>query len=252
MNIGILGVGVIGTAIVEGFCYDNDMTHNVFLSPRGRKHVDYLTNTFDNVHRCDSNQEVLDYSDVVIVSILPEIGLEVLSSLKFKEDHHVINLMRNIKLDEIESVIGKTKSLVHMVPLSFISKRIGPIAIYPKNDTVNNLFDHLGHVIAYDSMSKIESVAAITGLMTSYYRLLYVVSDWGVSNGLSMNEAVGYTSSFFESLTLHANKGDLKKLSHEVTPGGINEFALEQMNKLQVYPEIISTLETMLKEIKNN
>lgn len=250
MKIGILGVGVIGSAIIEGFCYDNDMSHSLYLSPRGKELSQQLESKYDNVIRCASNQEVIDHSDVVIISILPEIGLDILKLLTFNKNQHVINLMRNIKLDEIEAVIGEIKSLTHMVPLSFIENRIGPIAIYPKNDVVIQLFRDLGKVIPYNEMAKIESVASITGLMTSYYNLLNEVSNWGVKNGLTKDEAVEYITSFFESLTLHG-KSDLERLSAEVTPGGINEYALKRLQNQNVFSEITRSLDFMLKEVKN-
>lgn len=36
MNIGILGVGVIGRAIVEGLCYEDDQSHRIFVAPQSK------------------------------------------------------------------------------------------------------------------------------------------------------------------------------------------------------------------------
>jgi len=251
MNIGIIGVGVIGSAIVEGFCLNEDTSHSFYLSPRGESMGKKLVESFSNVRQCTSNQEVLDKADVIIVSVLPSIGLELLKSLEFKSTHHVINLMRNIKLNEIEEVIGKTQSLTHMVPLSFISKRQGPIAIYPANDIVADLFCHLGSVKGYDTMAKIESVAAITGLMTSYYRLLNDVSKWGMANNLTRDESVDYTTDFYLALTQHAKEGNLEVLSSEATPGGINEYALKRLERQAFFSNHRDTLNPMLEDIKN-
>lgn len=250
MNIGILGVGIIGSAIIEGFCYNNDKEHVLYISPRGKERSVRLSNKYEQVIRCETNQEVIDHADIVIISLLPRIGLEVISELNFRSEQHVINLMRNIKLDAIKDVVGETKTLTHMVPLSFISKREGPIAIYPGNAFVFKLFDNLGNVIPYDSMKKIESVAAVTGLMTSYYRILNDVSKWGENSGLSKEESVQYTTKFFAALTQHAKTSDLEMLSSEVTVGGINEYALSYLSNSGTFSDIIETLDPMLEEVQ--
>ena len=54
-----------------------------------------------------------------------------------------------------------------MVPLPFAAKRIGPIAIYPHDREVANLFKPLGEIIV-DEVKQIEALAAITALMSSY------------------------------------------------------------------------------------
>lgn len=251
MKIGIIGVGVIGSAIVEGLCYGHDESHQVFLSPRNHEIGNKLVDLYANVKQCSSNQEVLDQAELVIISVLPEIGLDLLTDLEFNESHHVINLMRNIKLEEIETLIGPTKSLTHMVPLSFISKRKGPIAVFPGHKVVIDIFNHLGQVMIYECMDKIEAVAAITGLMTSYYRLLHDVSLWGKEKALTDDEAKDYTCEFFKALTQHAQESDLEKLAGEATPGGINEFALRRLEKDKVFTRFVETLNPMLNDVKN-
>lgn len=251
MNIGILGVGVIGHAMAEAFCFGNDKTHNIYLSPRGEKLSTELANKYDNVHRCVDNQAVLDQSDYVFIALLPKIGMGIIEPLVFRKNHRVINLMLNIKLDEIEGAIGKTESLTHIVPLSFISKRNGPIAIYPSNEDVISLMSKLGHVVVMDCVEKIESIAAITGLMTPYYTLLNNLVNWGCENNLTLEESKAYTSSFFEALSKHAGENDLEILSKEMTPGGINEMALnhiEDKSGFEPWTDILEPIMTRLKK----
>ena len=250
MNIGILGIGVIGSAVAQGFLKDGDLEHKFYISPRGENRSQALEKEYSQVVRCKSNQDVLDASEVIIVSVLPQKGLEILSELEFKSNHHVINLMSDKKLDQIEAVIGKTKSLTHMVPLSFIQNREGPIAIYPQNKFVIDLVNKLGHVVAVDDVNKIESIAAITGLMTSYYRLLNDVANWGENNGLTYEESKDYTTNFFEALSKNASSGDLNILSNEMTPEGLNEYALKYLDENMTFDKWINTLDPMLKRVK--
>jgi len=228
-NIGFIGTGVITSALVTGFCSCRDLDHKIYLSPRNAKRAAELAAKFDNVTVAGSNQEVLDKSEWVVLAVIPKYGEEIIRPLSFREDHRVINLMSDRKLPEIASWIGKTRTLVHVVPLPFAAMRIGPIAIYPNDRDTAELFAPLGEIVAVDDVKRIEALASITGLMSSYYTLLWEIVKWGVSEGLSEKEATSYTAAFFEALSTrirHAEEGELGRLANEMTPGGLNEMAL--------------------------
>lgn len=250
-KIGFIGIGVIASAMVEGFCMKDDLEHEIYLSPRNITNATNLSEKNMNVHVCRSNQEVLNKSDWVILSVLPKLGEEIIRPLRFKESHNVINVMSDHKLPEIQDWIGKTRSLVHVVPLSFIARRSGPIAIYPVNNEVVELFSPLGEVIAVDDVSKMETITAITGLMTSYYALLHNVVKWGETEGLTKEEATNFTSSFFEALSKHARYGDLTSLATEMTPGGLNEMALHDIEGQGGFDIWIKALAPIMNRLKN-
>lgn len=248
MKIGVIGIGVIGSAVVKGFALDG--LHEIYISPRSSTTGTALDLEYTNVTRVSSNQAVVDQSDYVFISVLPKYGFEVLKSLTFRGYHRVINLMSDKKLEDIRKIIGKTESLVHMVPLSFISKGNGPIAIYPKDEAVECLMSSIGRVISVNNPQKIESIAAITGLMTSYYKLMNDVVKWGCDNDLSKEEALEYTTHFFEALAKHAREDDLELLSSEMTPGGINEKALNYIGVEGGFTPWIDILNPLLDKIK--
>lgn len=250
MKIGILGVGVIGSAVVHGFCMKQDPEHELFISPRSKTASLELEEGYEQVTRCESNQEVLNRSDIIIISVLPHRGLEILEELSFRKDHKVINLMSDKKLEDIKAVIGETATLVHVVPLSFIAKRNGPIALYPKDETIMQLLDKLGDVVAVDSIEKIKAMAAITGLMTSYYSLMNQVANWGEVNGLNTEESRHYTTTFFEALSKHGQDHHLPTLATEMTPGGLNEMALNHLKKEEAFKPWVEVLDPIMERLK--
>lgn len=252
MNIGILGVGVIGSAIIEGFCFENDLEHNIYVSPRNEKLSKALSMKYKNVFRCHNNQEVLDKSEYIFIAVLPSNGMTIIESLSFRKNHKVINLMSDKKLPDIQLVIGETASLTHMIPLSFISKRSGPIAIYPSNKEIEHIINKLGNIIPVDCVEKIESIAAITGLMAPYYSLLNNIVNWGSENNLSLNESKEYTTSFFEALSRHAGGNNLDDLANEMTPGGINEMAYNHLKNVNGYQPWTQILEPIMMKLKKN
>ncbi|MGO2643033.1 NAD(P)-binding domain-containing protein, partial [Brevibacterium aurantiacum] len=70
-TIGIIGVGEIASAIVEGACAGDDRP-DFFLSPRNAECSAKLASDFDRVEVCESNQDVIDRSEHVILAVLPQ------------------------------------------------------------------------------------------------------------------------------------------------------------------------------------
>lgn len=249
MKIGVIGVGVIGSAIIEGFCYEGDCSHDLLISKRNKLRSETLALKYSNISRYD-NQEILDRAEVIILSVLPKDGYDILESLKFKSSHHVINLMSDKKLEDIKRVIGDTASLTHMVPLSFISNRNGPIALYPKHDLIENLFSTLGQVVSVESYDEIKAIASITGLMTSYYKLLNDIVSWGENNGLTHDVSKVYTTHFFQALSQHGREHNLNQLAQEMTPGGLNQFAVTYLQDQESIKTWVKALDPILMRLK--
>lgn len=253
VKIGFIGTGVITSALVTGFCSAGDLDHSIFLSPRNAEKAAYLAGKYKNVTVASSNQEVLDRSEWVVLAVVPKFGEEIIRPLSFREDHRVINLMSDRKLPEIAGWIGKTRTLVHMVPLPFISKRTGPIAIYPNDREVAELFAPLGEIVAVDNVEKIEAIAAITGLMSSYYELLWNIVKWGKDQGLSEKESSDYTTAFFEALShqVHNAGGrELQRLAGEMTPGGLNEMALLSIKEQGGFEPWVKALDPVIERLR--
>lgn len=252
-NIGFIGTGVITSALVTGFCSGGDLDHRIYLSPRNAERAKELAEKFPQVTVARSNQEVLDKAEWVVLAVVPKYGEEIIRPLAFREDHKVINLMSDRKLPEIAGWIGKTRTLAHMVPLPFASKRMGPIAIYPDDREVRELFSPLGEIVGVDDGEKINVLAAITGLMSSYYTLLWEVVKWGEEKGLSRKESKDYTTAFFEALSYqagHKTAGELEKMAGEMTPGGLNEMALLSIRQEEGFQSWVRALEPVLARLQ--
>ncbi|WP_245599740.1 NAD(P)-binding domain-containing protein [Embleya scabrispora] len=67
-RIGIIGVGEIGRAVVEGLCDGGGASPDVF-SPRGARTAAELCERYEGVHVCADNQEVASRSELVIIAV---------------------------------------------------------------------------------------------------------------------------------------------------------------------------------------
>ena len=233
MRIGVIGTGIMASYMVTGFC-DQECAHEFILSPRNRKKSANLAAKYENVSVAEDNQDVLDHSEVVILSVLPQSAEEILSQLKFRRDHKVISIIPILGLQKIAGIIGETEILVDVLPLPFISRRIGPIVQYPPCAETEALLHPLGDLIVVESEQEMNAMRSITALMSPFYELLNCVVEWGESNGLTETAAKAYTTSFFGTLTVLASQtreGGLKELAEEMTPGGLNWQAVSYLKE---------------------
>ena len=257
-KIGVIGVGTISTAIVKGFNKDGLSENEFVLCPFDLEKAKVLTDKFSNVTVATSNQDVLDKSEWVIIAIIPSIGREVLTDLKFREDHRVINLMTDHKLEDVAAMIGKTKVLVRMVPLPFIVHRIGPIVVYPPSPDTEQLFSPLGDIVSVESEKAMETMSVTTALMSPFYQLMNDVIKWGIKEGLTTEQAVQYSASFFSALLFMIKGRDvdgINKLVNDMTPGGINEMALmliREVGGFDLWPESLDKVMDRIKERRNS
>ena len=224
MNIGFVGVGTIATCMLEGFQKAGN-SHEFFLSPRNTKKSSVLAKKYSNCHACDSNQEVVDKSDVVILSLLADNCIEVLEGLNFRFNQKIVNVVATIPPEDILGAVGKNVGFSHVIPLPSCKNNSGPIAAFPKSEFLLELFSPIGKVVFASSMNDIRTMQSITALIAPFYSLMSGLADFAEGEGLERYEAKSFITTFFASLCQNLEGADFKELAAEMTPGGLNELA---------------------------
>lgn len=253
MKIGVIGTGIMASYIVQGFC-DMGCEHSFILSPRNREKSAYLASKYTNVTVAKDNQDVLDNCEAVILSVLPQNAKEILSQLNFPKEIKVISVIAAIGLDNLEKIIGKREVLVDVLPLPFISKRMGPVVIYPHCSEIEELLKPMGDLIVAQNEKQMADMRTITALMSPFYQLCHSVVSWGEENGLSEKDAKKYTTSFFSALCCMAantENGKLKELAEEVTPGGLNWQAVNYLKENDSFKHWQQALDIILKRVES-
>ena len=233
IKIGILGTGTISSALVRGFCTDRKRSGECrfFLSPRNAEKAAALAEAFPGlVTVCSNNQEAVDRSEWVFLTVLPPQGREVLTSLTFRPEHKILTIMSDHSVTRVREWTGPVSKIIRMVPLPFAAMHIGPIAVYPHDPETEELFAPLGNVIPVERENELSVISAETAVMSAFYHLIYDTVSWGEEHGLPKEASLEYMTSFFEALSVkarNAENGDVYALAYEMTPGGLNETALK-------------------------
>ena len=108
MKIGFLGVGTVSAAVIEAMASRGGQQEIIYLSPRGEKRSTELAAKFDHCVRLESNQAVVDASDMVVISMLPNQVEDALADLTFRADQIIASFIASIQ----PSGIAKLNSLL--------------------------------------------------------------------------------------------------------------------------------------------
>ncbi|NCU50301.1 MAG: hypothetical protein EBX29_00770, partial [Candidatus Fonsibacter lacus] len=178
MKLGFVGVGKIATSVIEGIFKAKINVKEIILSPKNRKNSKFLQNKFKKIKIAKNNQEVLDKSNWVVLSVTPKIGKQILKNLKFKKNHIILNFMSTIHNSELKKIIFPAKQIFKIAPLPMIKYNLGPIIIYPKNKIIENFFSRLGKVIATNNEKENKKLWVMTSFMATYLEIFNTAHKW--------------------------------------------------------------------------
>ena len=253
MRIGFLGTGAITTALVTGLCTARKVVDSIWVSPRNRQKAEHLHTQFPKVVVGQTNQEVVDNVDIIVLAFLPKDLAFILKGLTMKEGQIIINLLSGTKNSQIAAMVNQNFPIIRAVPLPYAAEHIGPIVVYPDNKVVNQIFDALGTVVSVDAEEQLEYLSIITALMAPYFEMLANITDWATKAGVNQKQAADYIASMYEALSVLAQKsptGDLHQLADKsMTPGGLNELARKIINESGGYHYLEPALEAVANRV---
>ena len=253
MRLGFIGTGKIASSVITGICNSSIIYKNVIISPRNRKIANNLKKRFKKIKIAKNNQEIINNSDWVFLSVTPTVGKKIIKDLKFRSNQKVISFISTITLSQLKKMIKKKVDIVRAIPLPPISLKEGPVPICPPNKKVKAFFDKLGSTVEIKNEKLSINFWSTSGLMASYYNMLDTISVWLNKRGVKKLDAQKYVTSLFLALSKDAvinSTKDLKLLIKESqTPKGLNEQGLKEMIKKDVYKSVVSTLNSIHKRL---
>ena len=253
MILGFIGTGKIASSVITGICNSKIRYKQIIISSRNKKISLSLKKKFKKVIISKINQEIVDKSNWVFLSVTPSVGKNIIKDLKFKKNQKVISFISTITLSELKKKIKEKVDIVRAIPLPPISLKEGPVPICPPNKKVKAFFDKLGSTVEIKNEKLSINFWSTSGIMASYYNILDTMSVWLNKKGVKKLDAQKYVTSLFLALSkdavINSNK-DLKLLVKDSqTPKGLNEQGLKEMTKKDVYKSLTSTLNSIYKRL---
>ena len=249
MNLGFIGTGKIASSVITGICSSNIKYKKIIISSRNKIIAKKLKKKFKNIIIIKNNQEIINLSNWVFLSVTPIIGERIINELEFKSNQTIISFISTINLSQLKKAIKVKAKIVRAIPLPPISLKKGPVPIYPPNKKVKDFFNKIGSAIEIRNEKSSINFWSTSGMMASFYELLNVMTNWLVRRGVKRNNAQKYITSLFLALSEDAVANSHKHLKYLVkesqTPKGLNEQGVKELSKAGFYRSLEKTLNSI-------
>ena len=253
MNLGFIGTGKITSAVITGICRSKISYKKIIISDRNKLIARSLKKKFKKITINKSNQEIINKSDWIFLSVTPIVGEKIIKDLRFRSNQTIISFISTITLAQLKKAIKVRAKIIRAIPLPPISLKKGPVPICPPNKKVKAFFDKVGTTVEIKNEKSSINFWSTSGMMAPFYELLRVMTNWLVKKGVKRNNAQKYITSLFLALSEDAvinSKKDLKYLVKESqTPKGLNEQGVKELTKLGFYKSLEKTLNSIHKRL---
>ena len=253
MKVGFIGTGQIAKSTILGILKSNLKLEKIYISQRNKRIARLLSKKSKKIRIIINNQEIINKSNWVFLSITPTVGNKILKDLKFKKNQTIISFISTINMSQLKKYIKVKATIVRAIPLPPISLKAGPVPIFPPNKNVKRFFNQLGTTVEIENEKLSKNFWATSGMYASFYELLSTMSNWLVKRGIRRDKAQKYVTSLFVALSEDAvvnSKKDLKYLVKDSqTPRGLNEQGVKELRKAGFYRSTEKTLNSILKRL---
>ena len=253
MILGFIGTGKIASSVITGICKSKISYKKIIISPRNKSIARNLEKKFKKIEIARNNQQLIDKSDWIFLSVTPDVGEKIIKNLKFKSKQTIISFISTITLPKLKKLIKVKAKIYRAIPLPPISLKKGPVPICPPNKKIRSFFDKLGTSVEIKNEKLSINFWSTSGMMATFYEILRVMTDWLVKRGVKRNAAQKYITSLFLALSEDAvvnSKKDLKYLVKESqTPKGLNEQGVKELTKLGFFRSLEKSLNSILKRL---
>jgi len=254
MNLGFIGSGEITKAVVTGILSSKIKYRTIYISKRNRIISSNLSKKSRKIKVLKDNQEIINKSNWVFLSVTPNVGKKILKKLKFKSSQKIISFISTIKMVELKKYIGNSSEIVRAIPLPPISLGVGPVPIYPPNKKIKSFFNKIGETIEIKDEKMSLNFWAMSAMMAQFYEMLNFLSLWLIRKGLNKQKAESYITSLFLGLSKNAHQNNYRSLKELVkksqTPGGLNQQVLKYLKRHNFYKQLSNSSNHIITRLK--
>lgn len=232
MKIGIIGVGHLAGYLVDGLM-QADQPPEIILSPRGSQNSERLSERY-NLPIAETNAEVVEKSDVVVLATRPLDMLDAVKGLPWRAGQTAISVAAGVAWTGLSRAVAPATA-VRSLPVTAAKIGESPTCLYPENETAQALFARLGSVHVFPD-EKLFDLGSMYGVVFSVFHAgIQTVADWFESNGLDAETARALSAASFRATSGMAEKHpdrDFDDMVNEyISEGSLSLIALENLRE---------------------
>ncbi|HSB03562.1 MAG TPA: pyrroline-5-carboxylate reductase [Thermodesulfobacteriota bacterium] len=198
-TVGFVGTGNMGEALIHGLVYGHlCRPEQILCSDVRPERLKAIRETY-GARGTTHNIEVVKQSDIVILSVKPQIMKQVIDEIAKHLDLSklIISIAAGVPLEAIESCAQKELKLVRVMPNICVSVREGVSAIaggkhIQKEDLMiaKTIFDSVGKSLFIEE-TLLDAVTGLSGSGPAYiFLIIDALADAGVKVGLSRSDSL--------------------------------------------------------------
>ena len=255
-KIGVLGVGNMGAAILEGL-FKNKIAEpsQVFICDKIQEKANQFALQW-KVQRVPSPASLVNMTDVVLFAIKPQDLLELGALLKtnLKKEYTVISILAGTPIAKIKEAVDKKAQIVRAMPN--LGAKVGEAmtaltSIHPRSlELAEKIFSGCGETVILEE-KYFDLVTAISGSGPAYFFLLMeLLAKEAESHGLPEKVARELAVQTAVGAGLLAKRSEFSpaELRKQVTSkGGTTEAALEVFEKEGLHKMVAKGIKAALK-----
>lgn len=198
-QVGILGTGNMGEALIHGLLHGHVCHPEQIIGSDTRPERLKAIREKYGVKTTSHNTEVVKQSDILILSVKPQIMKQVVEEIAKYLDLSklIISIAAGVPLDAIESCAQKELKLIRVMPNICVSVREGVSAIAGGRHAVKEdlmiaktIFDSVGKSLFIEE-NLLDAVTGLSGSGPAYiFLIIDALADAGVKVGLSRDDAL--------------------------------------------------------------
>ncbi|MCR5220815.1 MAG: pyrroline-5-carboxylate reductase [bacterium] len=198
-TIGLIGGGNMAEAIIKGIVRTNlENPLNILLHEPNKSRCETLGREY-RLHFCESNGELVQKSDVILLAIKPQVSPTVLKEIAPHVDGKqlILSIMAGVPTAAIENAFSSPVRVVRAMPNMPATVGEGVTALCAGSHaesgdllTAEELFSGIGTVLRVEE-KQMDAVTGLSGSGPAYvYMLIEALASGGVFSGLPRGTAL--------------------------------------------------------------
>ncbi|MDU4862061.1 MAG: pyrroline-5-carboxylate reductase [Terrisporobacter othiniensis] len=258
-KIGFIGAGNMGGAILGGILNSKMIDNNhIIASAKSDRTIEKIKNDY-NVNVTKDSKEVVEFSDLIVIGVKPDIYDEILEEIKdLINDKIIITIAAGKTIEAMEKIIGDDKKILRTMPNTPSLVGEGMTSLSPNKNIseeelsfVKSIFDSLGksEVVKEDL---IHAVIGASGSSTAYaFMFIEAIADGAVRAGMPRDKAYTFASQGVlgaAKMVLDTGKhpGELKDMV--CSPGGTTIEAVKVLEEEKFRGAVLKAIESCINK----
>lgn len=253
MKLGFIGTGTITTAVIDGLLKSKAKVEQFNISLRSKKNSSKLKKKSKKIKVYSKNQDIINQSSIVFISLLPKVAKQELVKLKFKKGQIVISFVSTINFSSLKKLCKPASKIIKAAPLPMAMDGLSPTIIYPYQKTVKSLFELIGTVVVAKNENQNNHLWVMSSFMATYVTIINNLKKYLQKNKVQTQDANKYLNTFLTGMLFEINnhRFDLdKSIKSLQTKGGINEELLKRLEKDKFFKTMQNNLNKIYLRIK--